>query len=91
MGLLESADFFRLDVNCKLDPSGTRRADFGQFMTPKPTARLMASMFRADLEEITLPDAGAGVGSLTAAFVDEVFAVVHRSRKRSMRRHTKLV
>lgn len=69
-GLLESVDFFRLDANRKLDPE--RRSDFGQFMTPTATARLMASMFRADFEEITLLDAGAGVGSLTAAFVDEI-------------------
>ena len=69
-GLLESVDFFRLDANRRLDPD--KRADFGQFMTPSATARLMASMFRADLENITLLDAGAGVGSLTAAFVDEI-------------------
>jgi adenine-specific DNA-methyltransferase len=69
-GLLESVDFFRIDANRKLDPD--RRSDFGQFMTPTPTARLMASMFKADQDEITLLDAGAGVGSLTAAFVDEI-------------------
>jgi adenine-specific DNA-methyltransferase len=68
--LLENVDFFRLDANRKLDPA--KRIDFGQFMTPTPTARLMASMFRADFEEITLLDAGAGVGSLTAAFVGEI-------------------
>jgi adenine-specific DNA-methyltransferase len=67
---LESVDFFRVDSNRKLDPE--RRSDFGQFMTPTATARLMASMFKADFGEITLLDAGAGVGSLTAAFVDEI-------------------
>lgn len=68
--LIDSVDFFRLDANRKLDPE--RRSDFGQFMTPPATAQLMASMFDAKHEELTLLDAGAGVGSLTAAFVSEV-------------------
>lgn len=68
--LVDSVDFFRLDANRKLDPE--RRSDLGQFMTPPATARLMASMFVAERDEITLLDAGAGVGSLTAAFVSEV-------------------
>jgi adenine-specific DNA-methyltransferase len=68
--LIDSVDFFRLDANRKLDPD--RRSDLGQFMTPPATARLMASMFEAKHKELTLLDAGAGVGSLTAAFVSEV-------------------
>ena len=68
--LLETVDFFRLDANRKLEPS--RRSDLGQFMTPPATARLMASLFHADMETISLLDAGAGVGSLTAAFVSEM-------------------
>ena len=40
-------------------------------MTPPPTARLMASMFDDLSGDIHLLDAGAGVGSLTAAFVEE--------------------
>ncbi|MGH9865179.1 MAG: Eco57I restriction-modification methylase domain-containing protein, partial [Candidatus Acidiferrales bacterium] len=68
--LLESVDFFRLDANRKLEPS--RRSDLGQYMTPSATARLMASLFHADMENIFLLDAGAGVGSLTAAFVGEM-------------------
>lgn len=68
--LLDSVDFFRLDAGRKLDAE--RRAELGQFLTPVPTARLMASMFRASQPDIRLLDAGAGVGSLTAAFVAEV-------------------
>lgn len=41
-------------------------------MTPPATARLMASMFEARQENIALLDPGAGVGSLTAAFVSEM-------------------
>ncbi len=69
-GLLESVDFFRVDANRRLDPE--RRSDLGQFMTPPATAKLMASLFEAKPTELRLLDAGAGVGSLTAAFVSEV-------------------
>ena len=68
--LVDRVDFFRLDANRKLDPE--RRSALGQFMTPPATARLMASMFDAKADEVTLLDAGAGVGSLTAAFVNEL-------------------
>jgi len=74
--LIDSIDFFRLDANRKLNPN--RRSDLGQFMTPPAIARLMASMFEAKQERIALLDAGAGVGSLTAAFVSEICS---RSKK----------
>ncbi|MFL6437694.1 MAG: BsuBI/PstI family type II restriction endonuclease [Terriglobales bacterium] len=74
--LVSSVDFFRLDANRKLDPE--RRSELGQFMTPPATARLMASMFKAKTDEVRLLDAGAGVGSLTAAFFGEICA---RSKK----------
>jgi adenine-specific DNA-methyltransferase len=68
--LVDQIDFFRLDANRKLDPE--RRSELGQFMTPPATARFMASMFEAKCDEIRLLDAGAGVGSLTAALVSEI-------------------
>lgn len=68
--LVEQVDFFRLDAGRKLDRQ--RRSDLGQFMTPPATAQLMASMFEAKQEHIGLLDAGAGVGSLTAAFLNEI-------------------
>lgn len=41
-------------------------------MTPGPVAQFMASLFaRQNVDEVRLLDAGAGVGSLTAAFVKE--------------------
>jgi adenine-specific DNA-methyltransferase len=70
--LVDAVDFFRLDANRRLELD--RRSEFGQFMTPPSTARLMASMFVADSEHLSLLDAGAGVGSLTAAFVSEICA-----------------
>lgn len=68
--LIESIDFFRLDAARKLNAE--RRAELGQFMTPPATAKLMAAMFEAKGAELNLLDPGAGVGSLTAAFVSEV-------------------
>lgn len=43
----------------------------GQYLTLPPVAGLMASMFAPGLERVRLLDAGAGVGTLTAAFVAE--------------------
>jgi adenine-specific DNA-methyltransferase len=42
----------------------------GQFMTPSPIAKFMASLFKKWPKEAELVDAGAGVGSLTEAFVE---------------------
>jgi adenine-specific DNA-methyltransferase len=42
----------------------------GQFLTPPATARFMASFFTPQAGAVRLLDAGAGVGSLTAAFVE---------------------
>ena len=69
--LAEQVDFYRADANRRLDPK--KRSALGQFMTPVPVAGFMASLFReADAQEIQLLDAGAGVGSLTAATVQEL-------------------
>lgn len=68
--LLEWLDGIRLDVSSHLDSK--RRSELGQFLTPIATARLMASVFAVASPEPRLLDAGAGIGSLTAAFVAEV-------------------
>ncbi len=48
-----------------------RRAALGQFMTPLPIARFMASMFPAGgPTPAKLLDAGAGLGALSCAFLD---------------------
>lgn len=65
--LTEQVDLFRLDANRRLDEH--RRAELGQFMTPAPIARMMASMLACSFSEISLLDAGAGVGSLLSAAV----------------------
>jgi adenine-specific DNA-methyltransferase len=46
-----------------------RQGELGQFLTPPPIARFMASLFDPLPPAVRLLDAGAGAGALTAAFV----------------------
>lgn len=55
-----------------------RKAELGQFFTPAAIARLMASMFTSEWDDIRLLDPGAGIGTLTVAFVQ---ACCGRSKK----------
>ncbi|MEH2377723.1 MAG: BsuBI/PstI family type II restriction endonuclease [Nostoc sp.] len=69
--LLAEVDIHRAVVSLKLRQN--KKGSMGQFMTPASVAQLMAGMFnRLDLPEISLLDAGAGIGSLLAAFVEKV-------------------
>jgi adenine-specific DNA-methyltransferase len=53
----------------------------GQFMTPASVARFMASLFADASElEIRLLDPGAAVGSLTAAFIDNLCSRIRPRR-----------
>jgi adenine-specific DNA-methyltransferase len=53
------------------DLSVQRKSNLGQFMTPAPIARFMASLFPPSTQETCrLLDAGAGVGALSCAFLD---------------------
>lgn len=69
LALTEIADLFRLDAGRKIDTK--HRAEHGQYFTPPNVARLMASMFESHPTSIRLLDAGAGVGALTTALVEE--------------------
>lgn len=68
--LTDSVDADRRAISHQLAP-GTRK-ELGQFMTPASIGRFMASLFRPCQAEVQLLDAGAGMGSLLAAFVDEM-------------------
>ena len=68
--VLEIVDLLRADVARRLDPD--RQTQLGQFFTPAPVASLLASIFEVKGRSVRLLDAGAGVGSLTAAFVAEL-------------------
>jgi len=73
---LMKADAARLEISPLLDPA--RRAKLGQFLTPAIVAEFMARMVLPLPMSVRLLDAGAGAGSLTAAFVKEVSS---RSRR----------
>lgn len=62
-------DDIRKEASSKLDPR--RRSALGQFMTPTPIADFMAALFRTWPQRIRLLDPGAGIGSLTEAFVTQ--------------------
>ena len=64
---MDTVECFRLDANRKIDPA--KRSGLGQFMTNAKVASFMASLFANIKGKINLLDAGAAVGSLTAAFV----------------------
>ena len=47
-----------------------KKSRFGQFFTPERTAEFMANLFPDATERCRLLDAGAGIGSLSAAFLE---------------------
>ncbi|WP_233490272.1 Eco57I restriction-modification methylase domain-containing protein [Thiocapsa marina] len=47
-----------------------KKAHFGQFLTPERMAAFMAGLFPDGMGDCFLLDAGAGIGSLSAAFLD---------------------
>jgi adenine-specific DNA-methyltransferase len=64
---LEAVEEMRRGVSKHLERH--RRALMGQFFTPAPVALFMAGMFEARKPVLRVLDAGAGFGSLSAAFV----------------------
>lgn len=77
-GVLHIVDTYRLDANKRLDPH--QRIELGQFLTPMPIARLMASMLECHASTVSLLDPCAGVGSLFAACVAELCQRPHPPR-----------
>src|SRR4051812_9053368 len=69
-GLLELPELYRVQAGRRAAPEG--RAALGQFLTPASIARYMASLALPATEEVRLLDPGAGVGSLTAAWIEEM-------------------
>jgi adenine-specific DNA-methyltransferase len=69
--VLEHADTVRRQVSPRINQ--TRKAEFGQFMTPAGVARFMASLFSdRTLQTCRLLDPGAGIGALSCAFLDRL-------------------
>lgn len=71
--LVEKVDALRLALCNAADDS--HRSNLGQFLTPAPVARFMASLFEPrGATSLRLLDAGAGIGTLSAAWVAAVCA-----------------
>jgi adenine-specific DNA-methyltransferase len=66
-------DQTRLRVSAEI--AAARKSELGQFFTPSPVARLMASMLDMSRETVRFLDPGAGIGSLTAAWVEAICAM----------------
>ncbi len=66
--VLDQVDLLRYN----LVVNGKKKNHLGQFFTPAPIADFMSQMFRISEASVHLLDAGAGIGSLSAAFVDYV-------------------
>ncbi|MGR6862767.1 Eco57I restriction-modification methylase domain-containing protein [Aliivibrio salmonicida] len=70
INLNEIANINRIEANGKLDEK--LRGKLGQFMSSTAVSKLLANMFENIAGDHRILDAGAGVGSLTAAFVERV-------------------
>jgi adenine-specific DNA-methyltransferase len=66
--VLSTLERARLRVSQSTDEA--KKARLGQFLTPEPTAVYMASLFPDAPGQCRLLDAGAGIGSLSAAFLE---------------------
>lgn len=64
----EIVDVIRLAATAK--PDRERQAELGQFFTPAPVANLVAGLGGPRPGSVRLLDPGAGVGSLTAAWIE---------------------
>lgn len=82
LAFAETIEFYRIDAGLKLDPK--KRSALGQFMTPAPIGRFMASLFGDVSSNMRVLDAGAGVGSLTASFVERLCNKTEKPRSLSL-------
>lgn len=64
--IAETAEFYRVDASLKLDAG--KRALLGQYMTPAPITRFMASLFSDTSGRIRVLDPGAGAVSTASNF-----------------------
>ena len=59
-----------MEISQKLNPK--KRGELGQYLTPLPVASFMASLFDSTSDDIVLLDPGAGTGTLTACFFQDM-------------------
>ena len=70
MALADTTEFYSTAASSKLEPE--IRSELGQYMTPAAIGRFMAGLFSDVSGDLRVLDPGAGVGSLTAAFVERL-------------------
>lgn len=70
--VLDLVEFLRQDAARRQDHA--RKVDLGQFFTPAPVAHFMTSLLDAQPTALHILDAGAGTGSLFAAYIAEICA-----------------
>lgn len=70
--LTDSTDITRIHFSSRLNLK--QRSELGQFLTPAPIARFMARQFSTLSGHVKILNSGAGVGVLTAAFVERLLA-----------------
>jgi adenine-specific DNA-methyltransferase len=70
--LTDSTDVARINFSSRLNIK--QRSELGQFLTPAIIARFMSAQFTNLSGQIRLLDPGAGVGSLTTAFVERLLS-----------------
>lgn len=58
IAFVEAVDFYRIDASLKLDPD--KRAALGQYWTPVPISRFMASLFSATHGDMRVLDPRGG-------------------------------
>ncbi|MDD4735177.1 MAG: BsuBI/PstI family type II restriction endonuclease [Kiritimatiellae bacterium] len=76
VGLMGLLDYRRLDVSSQIAPE--RRSKLGQYFTPSEIAEFMAKMFEViSSNQIRILDAGAGIGTLTAALITRMLEAEH--------------
>lgn len=77
--LIDRLELTRLDVGRRLSPH--RRSEMGQFFTPAKIARFMAELSQTNASDIRLLDPGAGVGSLSAAWIAAACSRTQKPRR----------
>lgn len=75
ISILDQLEINRRKISSSLDPKD--RSFLGQYLTQQRIAEFMASLFNNITDEISLLDPGAGLGTLTAAFIVEASRNTH--------------
>ncbi len=70
--LTEATDITRIRLSSQINSN--QRSQFGQFLTPAPIACFIAQQFNHLSGHIKVLDPGAGIGTLTAAFVERLLS-----------------